>query len=75
MIGGVLRKGISGGESKRTSMGYELITNPSILLLDEPTSGLDSQTALSIARLIRKEANLGMTILTTIHLPSPEILD
>ena len=52
-IGGVLMKGVSGGERKRTSIGYELITNPSLLLLDEPTSGLDSHTALSIAKLIK----------------------
>jgi ABC-type multidrug transport system ATPase subunit len=27
-IGGVLLKGLSGGERKRTSIGYELITDP-----------------------------------------------
>lgn len=52
-IGGALMKGVSGGERKRTSIGYELITNPSLLLLDEPTSGLDSHTSLSIAKLIK----------------------
>ena len=28
LIGGWLRRGISGGERKRTSIGYELITDP-----------------------------------------------
>lgn len=37
-IGSALIKGISGGQRKRTSVGIELITQPSLLFLDEPTS-------------------------------------
>ena len=47
-IGGFALKSISGGERKRTCIGYELITEPALILLDEPTSGLDSSTALRI---------------------------
>ena len=50
-------KGISGGERKRTCIGYELITDPKLLLLDEPTSGLDSTTAYKIVKILKKEAN------------------
>jgi len=63
-------KGLSGGEKKRTSIGYELITNPSLILLDEPTSGLDSHTAQEICQLLKEEKERGMTILATIHQPS-----
>jgi ABC-type multidrug transport system ATPase subunit len=63
-------KGLSGGERKRTSIGYELITDPVVILLDEPTSGLDSSTALKIIKLLKKEASLGKTIIATIHSPS-----
>ena len=55
-IGGTLFKGISGGEKKRTSIGYELITDPSLLLCDEPTSGLDSTTSLKICKMLSKQA-------------------
>lgn len=46
IIGSLKNKTISGGERKRTAIGVELITDPSLLLLDEPTSGLDSFKAL-----------------------------
>lgn len=73
-IGGWLRRGVSGGERKRISIGYEIITNPSLLVLDEPTSGLDSSTALRITKLLKQEASRGMSILATIHQPSSELL-
>lgn len=66
-VGGILMKGLSGGEKKRASIGYELITNPNLLILDEPTSGLDSHTALQIVSLLQKEAKRGVTVICTIH--------
>jgi ABC-type dipeptide/oligopeptide/nickel transport system ATPase component len=67
MIGGFTLKSISGGERKRTCIGYELITDPNLMLLDEPTSGLDSSTAYRICKLLKKEAENGMTIIATLH--------
>ena len=49
-IGNNYIRGVSGGERKRTSIGYELITTPTLMLLDEPTSGLDSTTSLTIVK-------------------------
>lgn len=51
-IGGPLVKGVSGGERKRTSIGVELITDPSLIFLDEPTTGLDSFTATSVMEIL-----------------------
>jgi ABC-type multidrug transport system ATPase subunit len=66
-IGSVMRKTISGGERKRTAIGVELITDPSLILLDEPTSGLDSFKALQIVQLLQKQAKKGKTVISTIH--------
>lgn len=61
-IGGDLIKGVSGGERKRTSIGVELISNPSLIFLDEPTTGLDSYTATSLMKILKNLANSGRTI-------------
>ena len=74
MVGGELIKGISGGERKRTSVGVELVTDPSLVFLDEPTSGLDSYSAHQCISLLKKLAASGRcTVLCTIHQPSSEV--
>jgi ABC-type multidrug transport system ATPase subunit/ABC-type multidrug transport system permease subunit len=75
-IGNEMKKGISGGERKRTSIGIEIISNPSILFLDEPTSGLDSQTSFVVIDFIKEIAkNKNIAVILTIHQPSSKILD
>jgi len=72
-VGSPLQRGLSGGERKRTAIGYELVTNPSLLFLDEPTTGLDSSTAYSLLITLKELASEGHTILCTIHQPSSDI--
>jgi len=68
------RRGLSGGQRKRVSIGLELLTQPEVILCDEPTSGLDSKMALDVcAALVAMARDEGKTILCTIHQPSNKI--
>ena len=75
VIGGIINKGLSGGERKRVSIALEIISDPSIIILDEPTSGLDSVSALMVIKLLKKMANSGRTVVFTLHQPSRAIFD
>ncbi|RDW68071.1 ABC transporter-like protein [Coleophoma cylindrospora] len=72
-IGDSLHKGCSGGEKRRTSIGVQLLSNPSTLFLDEPTTGLDATSAFQLVRTLEGLARKGRTIITTIHQPRSEI--
>jgi len=73
-IGSPEKKGISGGERKRTSMAMDMVVNPTVLMLDEPTSGLDTFTAFNVMQTLADLAHKQhRTIVTTVHQPSSEI--
>jgi len=67
--------GLSPGQRKILTVGVELVSNAPVFFLDEPTSGLDSRAALIVMREVKKVANLGRTVITTVHQPSKEIFN
>jgi ABC-type multidrug transport system ATPase subunit len=73
LIGNWHLRGISGGESKRTSIALEILTKPRLLFLDEPTSGLDSASAFFVVQILRSLARDGRTVISSIHQPSSEV--
>lgn len=73
MIGSSSKKGISGGERKRTCTAMELIAAPPMIFLDEPTSGLDTFIAYTVIKSLSNLAKKGLTVIATIHQPSSEI--
>ncbi|WVQ83463.1 hypothetical protein IAT38_005604 [Cryptococcus sp. DSM 104549] len=75
VVGGPLRKGISGGEKRRLSIGCVLVTLPSVLILDEPTSGLDAFTSYLLLLTLSQLARRGRTIILSIHAPRSDAFD
>ena len=72
-IGNSVYKGCSGGEKRRTSLGVQMLANPSVLFLDEVTTGLDATSAFQLIRTLKTLAAKGRTIIITIHQPRSEI--
>ncbi|KAH8100236.1 ABC transporter [Cristinia sonorae] len=75
-IGDGEKRGISGGEMRRVSIGLELVARPDVLLLDEPTSGLDSVSARKVANVLRALAHdqdNPTAVVASIHQPSSHL--
>jgi energy-coupling factor transporter ATP-binding protein EcfA2 len=67
---------LSGGQRKRTSVGVELLSRPSLLFLDEPTSGLDPASEANLMDLLVDLARDGRTVVLVTHsIPSLERCD
>lgn len=74
-IGNDVRRGCSGGEKRRTSIGVQLLADQVLLLADEPSTGLDSTSAMGVIRCLKGLADKGYTIIITVHQPRSEIWD
>ncbi|CAO2195178.1 unnamed protein product [Urochloa humidicola] len=74
IIGDEGHRGVSGGERRRVSIGTDIIHDPILLFLDEPTSGLDSTSAFMVVKVLRRIAESGSVVITSIHQPSHRIL-
>ncbi|XP_067673746.1 uncharacterized protein [Haliotis asinina] len=71
IMGSALKRGLSGGEKKRASIGCELLMDPDVMLLDEPTTGLDASTACDLMSLLKRyTCDYNKTVLVSIHQPS-----
>jgi ABC-2 type transport system ATP-binding protein len=57
----------SGGEQQRLRFALALLSDPELLVLDEPTTGMDVEGRRGFWSAIRKDAELGRTILFATH--------
>ena len=59
---------LSGGEQQRVAIARALVTGPDVVFADEPTGELDTQTAISIATILRDIAlHQGVTVIVATH--------
>ncbi|ASW43616.1 amino acid ABC transporter ATP-binding protein [Clostridium isatidis] len=58
---------LSGGQKQRVAIGRALALNPKLMCFDEPTSALDPALTGEVAKLIKRLAQKGMTMLIITH--------
>ncbi len=58
---------LSGGELQRSALAKVLLTDPKVLLLDEPTKGIDSFFKETLAEILCKLKDQGVTVLMVSH--------
>ncbi|XP_078447546.1 pleiotropic drug resistance protein 2-like [Wolffia australiana] len=76
LVGDEMRRGISGGQKKRVTVGEMLVGPARVLLLDEISNGLDTSTTFQIVKFLQQTAHLlDETILISLLQPQPETFD
>ncbi|OTA55242.1 hypothetical protein K449DRAFT_176834 [Hypoxylon sp. EC38] len=73
-MGNALIRGVSGGETRRTSIAEALISGAQVQCWDNSTRGLDSSTAQRFIELLRRSTNaLKSTVIMSIYQASEEM--
>lgn len=74
LAGGLVIRGLSGGERKRLALACAVAMKPSLLFLDEITSGLDSENAVLVVDMLKNMCNnMNVAAVLVIHQPSYEV--
>ncbi|CAN1121676.1 Pleiotropic drug resistance protein 1 [Linum perenne] len=76
IVGNEMRRGISGGQKKRLTIGEMLVGPARVFLMDEISNGLDASTTFHILNSIRHTTQiLNSTVLVSLLQPPPETFD
>ncbi|THG23290.1 hypothetical protein TEA_020255 [Camellia sinensis var. sinensis] len=73
MVGNDMRRGISGGQKKRVTIGEMLVGPAKALFMDEISTGLDSSTTFQIVKFMRQMVHImDVTMIISLLQPAPE---
>ncbi|KAK4279543.1 hypothetical protein QN277_011310 [Acacia crassicarpa] len=76
LVGDEMRRGISGGERKRLTIGEMLVGPAKAFFMDEISTGLDSSTTFQIVRFLRQMVHImDVTMIISLLQPAPETYD
>ncbi|KAM0870503.1 hypothetical protein ACQ4PT_039969 [Festuca glaucescens] len=76
LVGDEMRRGISGGQKKRATIGEMLVGLARCFFMDDISTGLDSSTTYEIIKFIQQMAHLmDITVVISLLQPPPETLE
>uniref|UniRef100_A0ACD6AA23 Uncharacterized protein n=1 Tax=Avena sativa TaxID=4498 RepID=A0ACD6AA23_AVESA len=76
IVGDEMRRGISGGQKKRVTIGEMLVGLARCFFMDDISTGLDSSTTYEIIKFLQEMAHLmDLTMVISLLQPPPETLE
>uniref|UniRef100_A0A0D9XAF4 ABC transporter domain-containing protein n=1 Tax=Leersia perrieri TaxID=77586 RepID=A0A0D9XAF4_9ORYZ len=76
LVGDEMRRGISGGQKKRATIGEMLVGLARCFFMDDISTGLDSSTTFEIMKFLQQMAHLmDLTMVVSLLQPPPETLE